>query len=164
MTKNGARAGLLLLAVTACAGPATAQENLKSKLDPARPQGPPSVRAISPIFSQLLLLSFPKGFKTVTESTQGSGYIRESVLEGDTADEWSQMITVTGAKGLAANPNVTPQAFVERIATGSSRPVRPRSPRTHSVHSRSAAATPSRRSRAAGQRARAPTRIPKPRW
>jgi hypothetical protein len=73
---------------------------------------------ISPIFSQLVMLSFPKGFKTVFEHTNGKQYTREAVLEGETVDQWTQMITVTGAKGLAANRNLTAQSFVERIASG----------------------------------------------
>jgi hypothetical protein len=73
---------------------------------------------ISPIFSQLVMLSFPKGFKTVFENTNGKQYTREAVLEGETVDQWTQMITVTGAKGLAANRNLTAQSFVERIASG----------------------------------------------
>ena len=73
---------------------------------------------ISPIFSQLVLFAFPKGFKTVFENTNGNRYIRESVLKGETVDQWSQMITVTGARGLAGDPNVTPQAFVSQIGAG----------------------------------------------
>jgi hypothetical protein len=40
------------------------------------------------------------------------------VLDGETVEHWLQMITVTGAKGLAANPRVTPQSFIEQIAGG----------------------------------------------
>ena len=100
------RVASLLLALLALAGsPASADEPMLQ---------------ISPIFSQLVLFAFPKGFKTVFENTNGNGsqYIRESVLEGETVDQWTQMITVTGAKGLAGNPNVTPQSFVTQIGAG----------------------------------------------
>jgi hypothetical protein len=100
------RAALLLLVLPALAGsPAIADE--------------PTLQ-ISPIFSQLVLFAFPKGFKTVFENTNRNGdqYIRESVLEGETVDQWTQMITVTGAKGLAANQNVTPQSFITQIGAG----------------------------------------------
>ena len=76
------------------------------------------MQAISPIFSQLVMLSLPKGFKTVSERTNADQYLREAVLEGGTLDRWVQMITVTGAKGLAANPNVTARSFAGRIAAG----------------------------------------------
>jgi hypothetical protein len=101
---------------------AAAEDKPKDKIAQSPEHGQPVVQ-ISPIFNQLLLLSFPSGFKAVFEQTNGSrtGYIRESVLEGETGDQWSEMITVTGAKGLAANPNVTPQLFVGQIAAGFNR-------------------------------------------
>jgi len=77
-----------------------------------------SVKSIAPIFSQLLVTSLPKGFKTVFENTRGSQYIRESVLDGENENKWTQMITITGAKDLASNPNLSPMKFVENIAGG----------------------------------------------
>jgi hypothetical protein len=77
-----------------------------------------SFPVVSPIFNQVVMFSLPKEFKTVTENTSpyGNQYIREAVLQGETANQWSQMVTVTGAKGLAPNPNVSPQLFAEQIA------------------------------------------------
>jgi hypothetical protein len=77
-----------------------------------------SVRSITPIYSQLVVFSFPAGFNTVFENSKNNRYIRESVLKGETVDRWSQMITVTGAQGLAVNPNGSPQGFLENIAGG----------------------------------------------
>jgi hypothetical protein len=77
-----------------------------------------SLTQISPIFSQLVMFSVPEGFKTVFENTNGNRYIRESVLAGETVDEWSQMITVTGLKGLATDRSVTPQLFATQIGFG----------------------------------------------
>jgi hypothetical protein len=37
-------------------------------------------------------------------------------LQGETLEKWSQMVTVTGAKGLAANPNASPQLFLTKMA------------------------------------------------
>ncbi|ARN83563.1 hypothetical protein B1812_10550 [Methylocystis bryophila] len=75
---------------------------------------------ISPIFSELVLFSAPGGFGVVFEKTENTGtfYIREMVPKGESAERWSQMITVTGAQGLAANPGVTAQSFLERMADG----------------------------------------------
>jgi hypothetical protein len=98
------RAALLLLALASCVGSSTIAAE--------------SVVQISPIFGQLVLFSFPGGFKTVFENSNGSRYIRESVREGETAEQWTEMITVTGAKGLAANPNVTPQLLITQIGAG----------------------------------------------
>lgn len=89
----------------------------KNNIDALREQGY-SVKTISPIFGQLVTFSFPKGFTTIFEDAKGPQYIRESVLAGESTKKWSQMVTITGAKGLASNPNVTPQSFANRMAGG----------------------------------------------
>ncbi|KYC29593.1 hypothetical protein ACY05_02450 [Sterolibacterium denitrificans] len=77
-----------------------------------------SVRTITPIFGQLVTFSFPKGFVPAFEDTKGGQYIQELVLEGENVKKWSQMVTITGAKGLASNPNVTPARFADNMAGG----------------------------------------------
>lgn len=77
-----------------------------------------SVKSITPIFGQLVMFSYPRGFKPVFENVTGGQYLQESVLEGETTKKWSQMITVTGAQGLSANPNATPEKLADRIAGG----------------------------------------------
>jgi hypothetical protein len=110
------KAILLLVTLASWAhSSAMAEEKTKDKVNELRQQGY-TVQAISPIFSQLVMMSFPKGFKTASESTKGNQYIREAVLEGETLDQWSEMITVTGAKGLAANPNMSAKSFIEGLA------------------------------------------------
>lgn len=84
----------------------------------ASAEGPPTFTAISPIFSQLVAFSMPQTFVVIGENTKGPSYIREAVLKGETADRWTQMITVTGAKGMVANPKVSPQLFAASIAGG----------------------------------------------
>jgi hypothetical protein len=85
----------------------------------ASAEGPPAAfKVISPIFGQLVTFSMPQVFVVIGENTNGPSYIREAVLKGETADRWTQMITITGAKGLAANPKVTPEAFAASIAGG----------------------------------------------
>jgi len=115
------RAVLLVLGLVITGTSAIAQNATpagQNKVEAFREQGY-SVRSISPIFSQLVVFSLPKGFTTTAfESTKGSSYIRESVLPGESVEKWSQMVTVTGAKGLASNPNITPQIFAARMADG----------------------------------------------
>lgn len=77
-----------------------------------------SVRSITPIFSQLVAFSLPRGFVPVFEDIKGGQYIQESVIEGESIKKWSQMITLTGAKGLALNPNATPMKFANAVAGG----------------------------------------------
>ena len=77
-----------------------------------------ALKVISPIFGQLVTFSMPSAFVVVGENTNGPSYIREAVLKGETASRWTQMITVTGAKGLVANPKVSPETFAASIAGG----------------------------------------------
>lgn len=73
---------------------------------------------ISPVFHELVVFTMPAHFKAVYEKTNGSFYIREHVPEGESDDHWTRMITLTGTRDLASNPNVSPRAFVETIAAG----------------------------------------------
>ena len=77
-----------------------------------------NIRSITPIFNQLLLAPYPSGFITVFENVHDTQYIRESVLAGENVNQWSQMITLNGAKDLATKAGITSQMLVERIAAG----------------------------------------------
>jgi hypothetical protein len=79
---------------------------------------PASVTVISPVFSQLVRFSMPSKFVPAFEKTRENFYIREAVLKGETVNAWTQMITITGAKGLAAAPNFTAQVMAGSIAGG----------------------------------------------
>lgn len=74
-------------------------------------------RAIAPVFSQLLMTSIPTGFSTIYVNTRDRQYIRESVPEGEDADKWTQMITITGTKDLSSNPGLTPRIYAEGMAS-----------------------------------------------
>jgi hypothetical protein len=101
------------------APPASAQSPAAPKTAAPKTALPPSYTVISPIFGQLVRFSLPSTFAAVSfEKTNGPSYIRESVLKGETVEAWTQMITVTGAKGIAANPQVTPQSFAVSMAGG----------------------------------------------
>lgn len=89
----------------------------KSEIDAARQQGRP-VRTVTRIFDQILTFSYPRGFKPALEDLKGGQYIQESVLDGESLQKWSQMLTITGAKGLASHPDVSPQGLANRIAGG----------------------------------------------
>lgn len=89
-----------------------------SAVDVLKQQGS-SVRTITPIFSQLVTFSLPKGFMPAFENVKGGNfYIQEAVLDGESVKKWSQMITVTGAKGLSSNPDLTPKRFANGMAGG----------------------------------------------
>jgi hypothetical protein len=79
---------------------------------------PKDATVISPIFGQLVRFQMPLSFVVMYENTKGTQYTREAVPKGETVERWTQMITVTGYKGLAANANVTPEKFAGGIAGG----------------------------------------------
>jgi hypothetical protein len=79
---------------------------------------PADFTAISPIFGQLVAFTQPAGFVPVFEQPTADRYIREAVPKGETAERWTQMITVTGAKGVAADPRASPEAFALAIVGG----------------------------------------------
>ena len=97
---------------------AIAALSLGALVSVAGAETPQSFRVISPIFSQLVTFSMPANFAAVFENTKGGHYIRETVLKGETPQAWTQMITVTGEKGLSSNPNATPEKFAGSIAGG----------------------------------------------
>ena len=77
-----------------------------------------SLLAISPIFSQLVAFKMPLAFHVVNEETGAHSYIREAVPQGETAEQWTQMITVTGYKGVAADPGPPPAVLINTLADG----------------------------------------------
>jgi hypothetical protein len=81
-------------------------------------QAPQSFRVISPIFGQLVSFAMPSNFTAVFENTKGGHYIREAVLKGETPERWTQMITVTGEKGMTLTRGASPEMFAGTIAGG----------------------------------------------
>src|SRR5258708_17611461 len=103
-----ARAGIYLAGLGAMFASAASAEG----------PSPTAFKVISPIFGQLVTFSMPSTFVVVGENANGPSYVGEAVLKGETANSWTQMIAVTGAKGLVANPKLSPEAFAASIAGG----------------------------------------------
>ena len=104
-----------------CARTAAGALLLGSALVMAEPAGGPHVAAISPVFHQLVLFSLPSEFKSAkatSERNNGTFYIREQVPEGQTLENWSRMVTLSGTRDLASNPNASPQALLARMTAG----------------------------------------------
>ena len=122
--KNAAflTAGMLCLCALAAGGSAAAQSanSQRAPLDAISKhvgaQG--SITEIAPIFSQLLLTNVPGNFRPAFEhlGNQGTFYIQESVPAGESDTQWTQMITRTGAKGLALRGDITPQMLAANLA------------------------------------------------
>lgn len=75
-----------------------------------------SVTVVTPIYSQLVAFPTPADFKADYESEQQGTYILEFVPRAESVNTWSQMVTVTGAAGLAGQIPV--EEFAERLAAG----------------------------------------------
>ncbi len=87
---------------------------------PARAENPApsSVTVISPVFAQLVRFSMPANFVAASENTEQNFYIREAVPKGETVTAWTQMITVTGSRGMATAANFSPQKLAASIVLG----------------------------------------------
>ena len=75
-------------------------------------------RVIAPVFHRLVAFTLPPPFKLAFERTSGNIYVREQVPDGETVDEWSRMITLSGVQGMAYSPAATPQAYLQALARG----------------------------------------------
>jgi hypothetical protein len=72
---------------------------------------------IAPVFAQLVTAPLPDGFVPAYEDAHDTGYINEAVPEGESVENWSQLITLTGAKGLALGDEaVDANGFAEFLA------------------------------------------------
>jgi hypothetical protein len=99
-----------LLALLAAAAPAA------QGADAPRPG--PAVRVVTPVFHRLVAFSLPPPFRLGFERTTGNIYVREHVPEGETVEEWSRMITLSGVQGMAYSPEATPQGYLRALARG----------------------------------------------
>jgi hypothetical protein len=66
-----------------------------------------SVFAVTPVFGQIVKMSYPRGFVPAFQKTNADFYIQESVPTGENVNSWTQMITLTGKKDFATRPGVT---------------------------------------------------------
>lgn len=112
------RKPLITLGIACALGTAGSVSAQESSPPPAPPgvQGR-IVKMITPIFSQLMVLTYPQGFQPVYEKTNGNFYIHEFVPVGESLNGWTRMMTITGFKDLATRPDLSPKAVFTNIAT-----------------------------------------------
>ena len=92
-----------IVAALLLAGPATAE----------------TATIIAPVFAQLVTAPLPDGFVTAHEEANATGYLNEAVPMGETPNGWTQMITLTGSKGMALGDAPTNAAgFADFLAGG----------------------------------------------
>lgn len=74
---------------------------------------------VQPVFSQIVTMPGPAGFGTGVEATRGPSYVHELVPKGETVAHWTQMISLTGAEGLArGTPGKDAMRFAGALAAG----------------------------------------------
>ncbi|MFL9881029.1 hypothetical protein PQR63_21700 [Herbaspirillum rhizosphaerae] len=76
------------------------------------------VKSVTPIYSQLLYMGYPRGFKVASENTSSQRYIREAVPEGEDLGAWTQMVTISGVRETASEATISPANYAEHIAAG----------------------------------------------
>jgi len=75
-------------------------------------------REITPVFHRLVAFSLPAPFKPAFERTTGNIYVREHVPEGESVDEWSRLITLSGVQGMSYSREATLQEYLQALARG----------------------------------------------
>jgi hypothetical protein len=65
---------------------------------PAQAQG---VTATAQVYDRITAFALPEGFLGAYENEADGRYLLEFVLEGQSVEDWTQMITLSGAQGLA---------------------------------------------------------------
>ena len=53
-----------------------------------------------------------------SEKTNNGLYVREHVPAGENADEWTRMVSLTGARFLGSTPQATLQGYLQALARG----------------------------------------------
>ncbi len=115
MKRSTMRSLATLILLAAPCATAFGQQPAENHLD-TLPKVSSSTTTVTPIFSQLLVFSMPKGFAPVGSSTRFGKYTQQSVPFGQTVSRWTEMITVAAEKDAARMPRVNAQKLAEGIA------------------------------------------------
>jgi hypothetical protein len=75
-------------------------------------------RVITPVFHRLVAFTLPAPFRMSFERTTGNVYMREHVPAGESVDEWTRMISLSGVQGLSYNADATLPAYLQALARG----------------------------------------------
>lgn len=78
----------------------------------SKPAAEKGEAATVPIFSQTLAFTLPAGWKLGFENVGESIHVVEYVPEGQTVENWREMITLQGFRDVDRNPPLTPKGFL----------------------------------------------------
>lgn len=72
--------------------------------------------SVTPIYGQLLRMSYPQGFEIVSVQETPERYMRVALPKDENPAQWTQQLNVTATPGLADNPVMTPEDFAKGLA------------------------------------------------
>jgi hypothetical protein len=104
-------AAFSVVAFAGCIATAIAGESADAQKGKAAPSAGPTL-----VFSQVVAFSAPQEFTGAFEDRSATGYLKEFVLKGETADKWSQKISLSGAKATAADPQASSLSVLQGAA------------------------------------------------
>jgi len=73
------------------------------------------MRAVTQVYGQIVTYTLPSGFVPAFENEQDGSYIQEAVPSGESLNNWTQLITLTGIRG---GTKLTPLEFARQIFIG----------------------------------------------
>ena len=97
-------------------------------LAPAQVGPADDARVVTAVYAQLVALPVPPGFKPAFEHEAKGAYLLELAPQAETADRWTQLVTLTGGQGLAATVSA------ERMGTELARGYKSACPQTFVAH------------------------------
>jgi hypothetical protein len=109
MRQGFAPAGALVLSVLVSAAAAVRG---------AEAPGGAGTPSIVPVFHRLVAFRLPAPFKMSFERTSGNIYVREHVPAGQSSEEWTRMVSLSGVQGMASIAGATPQAYLQALTRG----------------------------------------------
>lgn len=84
--------------MSSLAVPALAEERATDK----------GMTAVTHVFSQVVSYQLPAGFVPAYEDTKNGTYIQEATKEGESVENWTHLITLTGRQDLAVDGKLEP--------------------------------------------------------
>lgn len=76
------------------------------------------IRAVAPVFNNIISYNVPDSFKSAYETTNKDGYINEAIPKDQSLDNWKQMISLTGAKDFKSKDGASPKNVLNFMAAG----------------------------------------------
>lgn len=80
---------------------------------PAFAQGGPITRATAPVYDSVVVFALPAGFEHAFENEQAGAYILELVPQGQSDEDWQEMLTLTGVDNAQQAAGMTAKEIID---------------------------------------------------